>query len=62
MDTEKTKDSKEKTGGRDFNCNRQDFKEMFEMMGKCCSAPEEMPDWSAMMQTMMANCCKSRTK
>ena len=62
MDNEKTKNSKDKTAGTDFSCNPQDFKGMFEMIGKCFSDQDEMPDCSAMMKTMMANCGQSRTK
>ncbi|MEE9496565.1 MAG: hypothetical protein V3V39_08565 [Desulfobacterales bacterium] len=61
MDTEKTKDSKDKAGGTDFSCNPQDFKGMFGMMGKCCSAQDGMPDCSATMKTMMQNCCGPKT-
>ena len=65
MDTGKTENSKDKADkaeGTEFSCNPQDFKGMFEMMGKCCSAPDEMSDCSAMMKSMMANCCKSKIK
>ena len=65
MDTGKTENSQDKAGkagNTDFCCNSKDFKGMFEMMGKCCPAPDEMPDCSAMMKSMMANCFKSRKK
>jgi hypothetical protein len=60
MNTGKTKNSTDnagKAGETDFSCNPQDFKGMFEMMSKCCSAQGEMPDCSAMMKVMMENCC-----
>jgi len=56
MDSKKTKDCKDKAGGMDSSCNPQNFKGMFEMMGKCCSAQDGMPDCSAMMKNMMENC------
>ncbi len=61
MDTEKTKDSKDKTAGMDFGCNPEDFKGMFEMMGKCCNTQDGFPDCSAMMKSMMQNCCGPKT-
>jgi hypothetical protein len=57
MDTEKTKESRDKAAGTGSSCNPQDFKGLFEMMGKCCSAQDGMPYCSAMMKTMMENCC-----
>ena len=62
MDTEKTKDGKDKAGRTDSGCNPEDFKGMFEMMDKCCSAQDGMPDCSAMMKTMLVNCSKTQIK
>jgi hypothetical protein len=61
MDTEKTKNKKKKTTGTDFGCNPEDFKGMFEMMGKCCASRDGVLDCSAMMKTMMESCCGPKT-
>jgi hypothetical protein len=61
MDTEKTTNKKEKTTGTDFGFDPEDFKGMFEMMGKCCKAQDGFPDCTAMMKTMMQHCCGPKT-
>ena len=53
MTDEKSKDTKTASGCSDFNCNPQDFKKMFEMMGKCCASKGGFSDCSGMMAGMM---------
>jgi len=65
METDKTNDNKNKIPGTDFGCKPEDFKGMFEMMAECFKAQNSVPDCSAMMKTMMQNCCgpkKENTK
>jgi hypothetical protein len=61
MDTEKKTNKKDKAAGIDFGCNPEDFKGMFEMMGKCCASRDRVPDRSAMMKTMMESFCGPKT-
>jgi hypothetical protein len=53
MSTEKTKDTKDKTGCTDFRSTSKGFQEMFEGMSKCCMAQGGSFDCSAMMDRMM---------
>jgi hypothetical protein len=58
-----TKDNGTKTKGTDFGCcNPENFKEMFEKMGKCCPGQGDYFDFSTMkgvmMKTMMERCCR----
>jgi hypothetical protein len=62
MNTEKTNGKKDKAAGTDFGCNPKDFKGMFEMMGKCCNGQDGFPDCTAMMKSMMQNCCEPKTE
>lgn len=62
MDTKKSKDKKGKMPGSEFRCSPEEFKGMFEMMGKCCNAGDGFSDCSATMKTMMENCCGPKTE
>ena len=57
MDTENAKKNKKKTPDTDFGCKPENFKGMFEMMAECFKTQGGLPDCSAMMKTMMQNCC-----
>ena len=57
-----TKDNETKTKGTNLGCcNSENFKEMFEKMGKCCPGQGDSFDFSdmkdAMMKKMMQMCC-----
>jgi hypothetical protein len=51
-----TKESK-KTGAC---CNPKGFKEMFEMMGKCCAGEKNTFDCSAMMESIKKGSCSEQ--
>jgi hypothetical protein len=57
MSTEKTNDTKDKTGCTDFGSTPKGFREMFEGMSRCCMGQESSFDCSAMMKGMMGTCC-----
>ena len=57
-----TKNNGTKTKGTDFGCcNPENFKEMFEKMGKSCPGQGDSFDFSTMkgvmMKNMMERCC-----
>ncbi len=61
-----TKDNGAKANGTDFGCcNPENFKKMFEMMGKCFLGQGDATDFSAMkgdmMKKMMEMCCPPKT-
>lgn len=62
MSTEKTKDTKDKTGCTDFGSTPKGFQEMFEGMSKCCTGQGGSFDCSAMVKGMMETCCAPKTK
>jgi hypothetical protein len=49
MSTEKTKDTKDKTGCTDFGSTPKGFQEMFEEMSECCTGQGGSFDCSAEM-------------
>lgn len=53
MTEDKSKDTKTAAGCSGFDCNPQDFRKMFEMMGKCCASKDGFPDCAGMMAGMM---------
>jgi hypothetical protein len=53
MTEKNSKDRKTAAGCSDLDCKPEDFKKMFEMMGKCCAGKDGLPDCSAMMAGMM---------
>ncbi|MBW1850804.1 MAG: hypothetical protein JRJ15_05120 [Deltaproteobacteria bacterium] len=57
MNTEETKDRKDKVGCTDFTSSFRGFQEMFKGMGKCCMGQEGSLNCSAMME----KCCGART-
>ncbi len=66
MQTEETKDNGTKAKGTDFGCcNPENFKEMFEKMGKCFPGQGDSTDFSGMkgdmMKKMMEMCCGPKT-
>ena len=65
MQTDEKKDNGTKTKGADFGCcNPENFKEMFEKMGKCFPGQGDSTDFSGMkgdmMKKMMEMCCPSK--
>ena len=61
MNTEETKDKKEKAGCTDSGAAFKGFQEMFEKMRKCCMGRDGSINCSAMMEgmmkEMMERCC-----
>jgi len=60
------KDNRTETKGTDFGCcEPENFKEMFEKMGKCCPGKRDSFDFSTMksvmMKRMMEMCYPSKT-
>jgi hypothetical protein len=56
MQTEEKKDNGTKTKGADFGCcNPENFKEMFEKMGKCFPSEGDATDFFSMKGDMMKN-------
>jgi len=53
MTEKNSKGRKTAAGCSDFACKPEEFKKMFEMMGKCCAGKDGLPDSSAMMAGMM---------
>ena len=57
-----SKENRTETKGTDFGCcEPENFKEMFEKMGKCCPGQGDSFDFSimkgVMMKNMMEKCC-----
>jgi len=60
------KDNRTETKGTDFGCcEPENFKKMFEKMGKCCPGQGDSFDFSimkgVMMKNMMEKCCPPKT-
>ena len=66
MNTEETKGNESKTKGTDSGCcNPENFRKMFETMGRCFQGQCDAIDFSAMkdpmMKKMMDICCPLKT-